>query len=103
MLCCDATEVSLADTTGVARQLREVVLNRIAAAINTVLTRLPADCVGVLTCGEGEYLFPTLAEHVPALRSAETLSLAAALGPLHSSAACAVALARLARTAGLGA
>ena len=100
MLCCDVTELTEPDAVSIARELREAMLTRLSAAVQEVLAVLPSPCQGVLTSGEGEFLATVLRNRIPALRELSAVSLTSALGPTHSSAACAFAVARLARERG---
>lgn len=96
MLCCDGTELSEDEMLGICRDLADRQVTTIAAAIRRVSARLPSPPRSILLSGEGEFL---------ARRGIKTagfstdlaISLWTALGPEHSTAACAFALARLAR------
>ncbi|MCA9055163.1 MAG: hypothetical protein KDA75_15085 [Planctomycetaceae bacterium] len=97
LLCCDRDECSLNDAVGIAGQLREVFLQRLWQSLDRVLARNATAVSTVLISGEGEFLIPDLLGRDAGLTGAEVVSLTKALGPTHSSAACAFAVSRLAR------
>jgi (4-(4-[2-(gamma-L-glutamylamino)ethyl]phenoxymethyl)furan-2-yl)methanamine synthase len=96
MLCCDRTEFDAADARLLARFLADVQHKRIAGPLERVLARFERPCEAVVIAGSGEFLARQLASGHSRLQGAEILSLTDALGPDISTAACAVAVARLA-------
>ncbi len=96
LVCCDAAELSRQEASSIARQLRDRLVTRLSRAVTRIAERLPAACQNILLCGEGEFLARQAVGDRVSPRSAACISLTAALGPRHSSAACAFALARLA-------
>jgi len=95
MLCADRTELTSDEIADIASNLRATHCQRLGEALKSVLHRHQGLCVSVLTSGEGEFLARQLVADTPALKNATFLSLAEMLGPEHSRAACAYALARL--------
>ncbi|MGE0373915.1 MAG: hydantoinase/oxoprolinase family protein [Planctomycetaceae bacterium] len=97
MVCCDITQLAEPQLVAMAEFLRQRQLESLTAAIDRVVASLPVSPRAVLLCGEGE----SLARRALAARSAprlgEPFSLSNSLGPTHSQAACAFALARLGR------
>lgn len=97
MLCCDVEELTRAEAVAIAESLWQRLEEDLAAALERCLTPWQSPVRSVLLCGEGEPLMRRLAAVHPRLAGAEILSLSEALGPAHSHAACAYALARLGR------
>lgn len=95
MFCADCTEVSPEEIIALAEFLKDTHRRQLANALQQVLEHLPGPRSSVLTSGEGEFLARQLVADTPALKNATFLSLAEMLGPEHSRAACAYALARL--------
>jgi probable H4MPT-linked C1 transfer pathway protein len=97
LLCCDATEVSYDQAARIAGELRVRLSRLLESAVSAVVARLPSPCESLLLCGEGEFLARQVTGDMPVLKRADSVSLTSALGPDHSMAACAYALARLGR------
>ena len=97
MICADRHEVTLDEVREMAQAAADQQSARIGTALDRVLRNLPDRCRLVLTSGEGEFLAQDLTAASSHLDGATTISLAKALGPTHSRAACAFALARLGR------
>ncbi|MBX3440762.1 MAG: hypothetical protein KF774_00045 [Planctomyces sp.] len=98
MICCDREECELEDALEIAGELATAQKLRIAASIARVIRRFPEPPETVVVSGSGEFLArAALDESGESVRRARRLSLAETLGPQHSSAACAYALARLAQ------
>ena len=95
MLCCDREEFSLDDALSAARALAARMQSRLTAAIERVARALPELCSAVVTTGEGEFLIHRALADASSFRAVPRLSLQEVLGPEHSSAACAYALAKL--------
>jgi probable H4MPT-linked C1 transfer pathway protein len=96
-LCCDATELTLAEAEDVAKQFQQQLTARLGSALDAVVARQLAPIRSILLCGEGEFLARRLIQHHVGLPPAECHSLTDLLGPAHSTAACAFALAHLGR------
>ncbi len=101
MICCDLTELTEPQLVHVAGFLGQCQTGQLAAAITRVTRSREAAPQTVLLSGEGEFL---ARRAMSAWRasfengfSGELLSLSDSLGPVHSQAACAYALARLGR------
>ena len=92
-ICCDRSECSLEEAQRIAQFLADRQVESLAAAERTVAARF-APWETVITSGEGEFLIDKLLARVGAAPKSR-LSLSRLLGPTHSSAACAYALARL--------
>lgn len=97
MLCCDETELLTSQVIEIAAFLRERQLSQLTAAITKVVGTLPAAPGIVLISGEGEIVARRVVNESPSLQTSDVISLAESLGPAHSQAACAFALARLGR------
>lgn len=97
MLCADLAEVTVQELIDIARYVAATQQSQLAAALDAVLARQSRVCTLALLSGEGTFLAERLLADMPALHGIPRLSLAATLGPQHSHAACAYALARLAR------
>ena len=95
MLCCDRTELTDADLDQIAHDVSHAQQDLLAAALDHVLAALPHSPSSLLLSGEGEPLARRLIEEAAALADSEVISLQQTLGPDHSTAACAFALARL--------
>lgn len=94
-LCCDRSEIELAEAVALAQAFRECQLARIASAVERVLARQPGPCAQVIASGSGSFLISAVRERVPALAHAELQSLDRLFSPGLAEAACAFALARL--------
>jgi len=97
MLCCDETELTDPQLVEIATYLRERQLAQLTSAIAQVVEPLSSAPGIVLICGEGEFVARGAARASLHLQASEFLSLSSSLGPTHSQAACAFALARLGR------
>jgi probable H4MPT-linked C1 transfer pathway protein len=96
-VCCDATELSFEESLAIAVALAEVQGRTISSAMARVVSRLEGPCAAVLLCGEGEFLARRVLASPGIEPAPEAISLNRLLGPAHSTAACAFALARLAQ------
>jgi probable H4MPT-linked C1 transfer pathway protein len=100
MLCCDRDEFSAADALHMSRFLADVQRQRIAGAARRVITRLantgPGEINQVLMSGSGEFLARRIVLADTHLQTAEPTSLAAIFNAQTATAACAVAVAKLA-------
>jgi probable H4MPT-linked C1 transfer pathway protein len=97
MLCCDVEELTRAEAVAIAECLWRRLEADLSAALERCLSARNHPLRTVLLCGEGEPLVRGLCANHPRLAGAEFISLAESLGPAHSHAACAYALARLGR------
>jgi uncharacterized hydantoinase/oxoprolinase family protein len=97
MLCCDREEMSLDEAREIARELSDRQIDQISSDIDAAAERMNGPCPTVVVSGSGEFLARAAVERSEALHAAEIHSLRDALGPDHAAAACAFALARLAR------
>lgn len=101
MLCCDRTELDDDQLLLIAGELRDTQQRQIGSALRAVIARLPRRAedvrppMNLLLSGEGERVLRQVIGRTPALLDCETTSLRDTLGPEHSTAACAFALARL--------
>jgi probable H4MPT-linked C1 transfer pathway protein len=98
MLCADRTEITEAETTALADGWAHQQLAQIERGIQQVLRRQPAPCETVFVSGSGEFLARRVVEQMPALQSANVVSLSKDFTPAIAEAACAYALACLAET-----
>ncbi len=96
MICCDATEVTEDELVTIAAALARAQTHSIGLSLSRVLDRLPQPPRQILLAGEGEFVIRRALSDHDELAPAELVSLQQTLGPLHSQAACAFALARLA-------
>ncbi|MCA9078549.1 MAG: hypothetical protein KDA93_26215 [Planctomycetaceae bacterium] len=96
-LCCDSTELSEEELISAAECIRDAQLEQISGSLNSILKRLAAHPRTVLLCGEGESVLREVVQRSLGRHDVQVISLTKSLGPTHSSAACAFALARLAR------
>jgi probable H4MPT-linked C1 transfer pathway protein len=98
MICADREECTEADAVAIAEELALAQTLRISAAISRVARRFPKPPTAVIASGSGEFLAQAaLHDAGKAVESAPRSSLSEILGPMHSTAACALALARLGR------
>jgi probable H4MPT-linked C1 transfer pathway protein len=95
-LCCDRTEVSIAEAESIARFLADVQKQRLHGALERVRTQLNADCESVLISGSGAFLAEELVRNHPQLQHARCTSVVEIFGGRAADAACALAVARLA-------
>lgn len=98
MLCADRTEITEAEAVSLADYWAHKQLKQIAWAVHQVWGRQPSQCETLFVSGSGEFLAKRVVEHVPALQSANVVSLSADFTPAVAEAACAYALACLAET-----
>ncbi len=96
MLCCDRHELSRDEAIQVARFLADVQRQRITGAVERVLRQMIEPPAAVLISGSGSFLAERIAADHPQLRHLPVTRLADCLGSLPSTAACALAVARLA-------
>ena len=97
MICCDLSEVSRDELTEIAEHLRftqRAIIEEALRKVTEYQRRFPAS---VLVSGEGEFLAKRIVQDTFGQQTSEILSLKDSLGPEHSRAACAFALARLGR------
>ncbi|MBX3438047.1 MAG: hypothetical protein KF861_11195 [Planctomycetaceae bacterium] len=97
MLCCDLTELNESQLVACATFLRQRQIETLSTTVTRVVSRLPESPSSILLCGEGEFLARRVVASLPVMSGRELISLSDCLGPMHSQAACAYALARLGR------
>lgn len=96
MICCDRDECGPDDALLIAEELALAQRLRIAAAMSRVARQFESPPVTLIVSGAGEFLARAAADEAgKAIDSASRISLSSLLGDVHSSAACAFALARL--------
>lgn len=95
MLCCDRSEFETEDANVLASFLADVQRQRIAACVDRVTRQMDGNCHMIATAGEGEFLARMLISANSGLADCPVISLSETIGPQHSQAACAYALARL--------
>jgi probable H4MPT-linked C1 transfer pathway protein len=95
MLCCDRSELTDDDLNEIARAVSDAQQQRMLTSLNRLLSALPEPPSSLLLSGEGEPLARRLVEGAATLADTEVISLRDSIGPEHSMAACAFALARL--------
>lgn len=95
MVCCDRSELSDTQLVEIAQHLGRRQVETLATAVETVAATLPAPPRSVLLSGDGEFLAARAIALSTAHGSLEIVRLSTLLGPEHSKAACAYALARL--------
>jgi (4-(4-[2-(gamma-L-glutamylamino)ethyl]phenoxymethyl)furan-2-yl)methanamine synthase len=95
MLCCDRSELNDSQLADIARQIRTAQFETLTPVVSRIVTALPQPPQSVLLCGEGEGMLRDVLDHIPQLSDCQRVSLNDSLGPQHSQAACAFALARL--------
>jgi probable H4MPT-linked C1 transfer pathway protein len=93
--CSDRDELTLHDATSVAALLAARLTSELKSGIRMIVQRLGRALECIVTSGEGEFLIEQAMEQMPELQAARRVSLRSLLGPEHSRAACAFALARL--------
>lgn len=96
-LCGDRDEVSLEEAIQIARFIADVQRQRLAGALERVLQRLPSACTRVVASGAGAFLARKLIAGNRRLDRATVESLDDLLSPEIAEAACAHAVAMLAR------
>ncbi len=96
MLCCDRNEFTRDDAELVSRFLADVQRQRLAGAMESVLSRTPGACKNVLIAGSGTFLARNLIVGSKRLEKADVVSLSDCFSAETSEAACAFAVARLA-------
>lgn len=97
MVCADATEIGPDDARAMAEACREAHEAQLADALDRVIAACESVPRTIVLSGEGTFLARRLVENRADLAGAEQIDLATLLGPHHAQAACAFALARLAR------
>jgi probable H4MPT-linked C1 transfer pathway protein len=97
MLCADGESLSESDTLELARRVQRRQADGVREAVVAVAARLPEPPAGVVVAGSGEFLALAALREVPSLSHIAAVSVAERLGPAISNAACAYALAVLAR------
>ena len=95
--CCDRTELTNAEIDSVGAELVESQQQILSAALDRVAGRLGGPPATVIVGGEGEFLAHRLLGRSSHFTNSKKFSLSNLLGPQHSIAACAYALARLAK------
>lgn len=96
MLCSDTDQLEEGELLQVAKQFQEAQLDHLTTAMNQVLRRQNRAPQMVILSGEGEALAKKLIlQRFPNLSQVDRLSLNDLLGPEHSQAACAYAMAKL--------
>jgi len=95
MVCADVTELARDELERIAVALAAAQRQRLSAAIEAALTRLRQPCDLVIVSGEGAFAIVQVLAEMDGLGAVPRLMLAETLGPRHSDAACAYALARL--------
>jgi hypothetical protein len=96
MICCDSSEVSWEDAVGMAEHFAAQQRMQIGSAVEQVISQHSEPLTHVLISGSGGFLVDRLCEELPALKSAERVSLDNLLKAEIAEAACAFAVARLA-------
>jgi probable H4MPT-linked C1 transfer pathway protein len=94
-ICGDRFEVSLEDARGIAGFLADVQQQRLAGAMNRVLSAINAPVEAVLIAGSGSFLARRLIENHSQLRDVAVHELRSMFSPEAAEAACAFALAKL--------
>ena len=94
-ICADTTMYSMPDAVLAAKAIREAQLNLLSRAARHVLERMPTAPETLVLSGQGEFLATELITQLKL--SGKAISLSTELGPDISAAACAHALAVLAR------
>jgi (4-(4-[2-(gamma-L-glutamylamino)ethyl]phenoxymethyl)furan-2-yl)methanamine synthase len=95
MLCCDRSELSDEQLLDIARQIYAAQIETLTPVVSKIVAGLPQAPQSVLLCGEGESMLREVLDLIPQLSGCQRVNLNEALGPEHSQAACAFALARL--------
>lgn len=93
--CSDGDELDWDDAMGLVRALAAGLVSELASGIARIVSSLPDPVECFVTSGEGEFLIRRAIEEHAQLRSVTRVSVTGMLGPRHSCAACAYALARL--------
>jgi probable H4MPT-linked C1 transfer pathway protein len=97
MLCCDLTEFGPEDADALSNFLADVQRQRMTGSVDRVVKRMEGGgCRLVVVSGAGEFLGRRVIAGHRQLSKCPVMSLAESMGPAHSEAACACALARLA-------
>jgi uncharacterized hydantoinase/oxoprolinase family protein len=99
-LCADETEIMPEEVLIVAQSIAAAQQRQLDGAVNLVLSRQHGSCDVVILAGEGSFVAERVLGAIHGLRQTQRLSFASVLGPQHSRAAAAFALARLARERG---
>lgn len=95
MLCADRNEVSFEEAVQIARFLADVHQQRLAGAMERVLSRQPKPCESVIVSGSGGFLARRLVEGNHRLANVPVTSLDEILSPAIAEAACAYAVAKM--------
>jgi hypothetical protein len=96
-LCCDATEVDDADMQEMARAIAAAQRHQIVRGLETVLAAQRRVPERLLLSGAGTFLAQQTVAEISAFAGTERIKLADRFGPQVAEAACAFALAQLAR------
>ena len=96
MLCSDRHEISVEESTQIARFLADVQRQRLAGALERVLHRLPSACHTVIVSGSGSFLARQLIADNRHTTNSTVVSIADQFSSGIAEAACAYALAQLA-------
>lgn len=97
MLCCDRDEFSLEDARAAAQFIANVQLQILSTAAQRIRERQSEPFETVVVSGSGSFLAARLCEGAEALRGCNVISLAHETSPAIAEAACAYAVARLAK------
>jgi probable H4MPT-linked C1 transfer pathway protein len=97
MVCADAGEIPESQATHLAERIRKAQSLRLSHGIQRIAARLPGPLQAIILAGAGEFLIQHALSQSPGLSAVKRLSLRDMLGERCSQAACAHALAVLAR------
>jgi len=95
MLGGDGETCSEKEVSGLAHRLLAKIVHTIREAVEHVVEKMPTPPAILVLSGSGEFLFQTIAEHMPFFRKVRVVSLAEWVGPKISTCACAYAVAQL--------
>lgn len=95
-VCCDTTELSQEELISAAASIASAQRQQLQRGLDVVLERLLCHPSAILLCGEGEPVLREVVQQSLGRHDVQVVSLTESLGPTHSQAACAFALARLA-------
>jgi hypothetical protein len=93
--CSDRDEITLDDAAAIAGVLAERLASELTAGIQRIIRQLGEPVRCIVASGEGEFLIRRATGDPDGCSEAALISLQSILGPEHSRAACAFALARL--------
>ncbi|MFO1022143.1 MAG: hydantoinase/oxoprolinase family protein [Planctomycetales bacterium] len=96
-ICCDRTEVSLAEARLIATGVKQQLKDKIGKSLNRVLSRLSKPCETVVVSGSGEFFARQIVAAEESLQHVPVVSLAEKLSPEVATAACGYAVAKLAQ------